>query len=641
MMLSLSRRYIRVFTYLSVIILFIFTLNHYLLRYWIKDYKYQQIQFGFKEEYNVDSLIDQLDWNPDDHIMTNIGVKRCYHIFQRFQWCFHTYRLFDDENPSHNNNNNNMKKNTKDGMDIVSYFTKRIMIEKDLTGSYHTDWFGSSMYYFYDTMDVRDIIPLIVHYTNNNNNDDDNNNPRVLKGFKSISVISNDNENNINKKKNSNEYIQFDRFLLEPIDLTLDLLKFNDINGIITDFTVLFGNDCVDPRPDWTLIKNTPVYDRYLANSYLSYKTLVPLSISNNNDSDWKDVELYPDEDGKFKIVQLSDLHMGIDEGECLDEYPIPANRDAEPCKADPKTLQFINTVLDIERPQLVVFTGDQIMGQESSQDSETTLLKALSPVIKRKIPWALIWGNHDDEGSLSRWQLSELVIKLPYTLFQFSRFDTKDNTFGVGNYIKQVKQRNDLVDGGLPLITLYFLDSHKYSKSNKLSPGYDWIKEKQWDYIQGVYENNLKSNILKVPNHLSMAFFHIPLPEYLNQRSKKDPNSDNEIVGTFKEGVTAPKYNSGGLITLDSMGVQVTSCGHDHCNDYCLKDDSTPNHNIWLCYGGSAGERAYAGYGGTERRIRIYELDTKVGSIKSWKRLNGSPEEIMDFQVLVNNQSI
>lgn len=635
-MLFLSRRYIRVFTYLSIIIFSIFTLNHYLLKYWIKDYKYQQIRFVFKEEYNVDSLIDQLDWNPNDHLMTNIGVKQCYHIFKRFQWCLHMYQLFDNKHPPHNNNKKNNKND--DDIDIVSYFTKRIIIEKDLTGSYHTDWLGSSLYYFYDTINIPDIIPLILHYTNNNN--ENSNNSRVLKGFKSISVIPNDNENS---NKNSDEYIQFDRFLLEPIDLTLDFLKSNDINSIITDFTVLFGSDCVDVRPDWTLIKSTPIYDRYLATSYLSYKTLVPLSIfnnNNNNNSDWKDVKLYPDSDGKFKIVQLSDLHMGIGEGECLDEYPVPVNRDTEPCKADTKTLQFINTVLDIERPQLVVFTGDQIMGQESLQDSETTLLKAISPVIERKIPWALIWGNHDDEGSLSRWQLSELVVKLPYTIFQFSEFDTKDNTFGVGNYIKQVKQKSDLIDDGLPLITLYFLDSHKYSKSSKLSPGYDWIKEKQWNYIKGVHENNLKPDILRVPNHLSMAFFHIPLPEYLNQKSKKDPNLDNEIVGTFKEGVTAPKYNSGGLITLDSMGVQVTSCGHDHCNDYCLKDDSTPNRNIWLCYGGSAGERAYAGYGGTERRIRVYELDTKVGSIKSWKRLNGSPEEIIDFQILVNSQN-
>ncbi|KAK5960145.1 phosphoprotein phosphatase PWA37_002639 [Arxiozyma heterogenica] len=632
MMLFLSRKYIRVFTYLSIIMLSIFTLNHYLLKYWIKDYKYQQVRFVFKEEYNVDYLIDQLDWDPNDHLMTNIGMKRCYHIFKQFQWCFHMYQLFDNEKPLPNSNNMN-----KDDIDIISYFTKRRIVEKDLTGSYQTEWFGSSLYYFYDTINIPDIIPLILHFANDNDN---NHNPRILKGFKSISLISNDNENN-----NNNKYIQFDKFLLEPIDLTIDLLKSGEINSIITDFTILFGDDCVDPRPDWTLIKSTAIYDHYLANSYLSYKTLVPLSIfgnDNGNNTDWKNVELYPNEDGKFKIVQLSDLHMGINEGKCLDEYPIPVNRDTEPCRADPKTLNFINTVLDIEKPQLVVFTGDQIMGQESLQDSETTLLKAISPVIERKIPWALTWGNHDDEGSLSRWQLSELVVRLPYTIFQFSGFDTKDNTFGVGNYIKQIKQKNDSADGdGLPLITLYFLDSHKYSKSSKLSPGYDWIKEKQWNHIKKVYENNLKSDILKVPNHLSMAFFHIPLPEYLNQKSKKNPDSVNEIVGTFKEGVTAPKYNSGGLMALDSMEVQVTSCGHDHCNDYCLKDDSTPNHNIWLCYGGSAGERAYAGYGGTERRIRIYELDTKVGSIKSWKRLNGSPEEIFDFQILVNNQSI
>lgn len=636
----LSRKYIRLLTYSLIIILLIFTLNYYnLIKNWIKDYKYKQIQNLIDAKYDLDSIIDQFNVNPNDHLMINIGLIQCFHLSNIFQWCPRSYQLFQYKKyPTYNHNN--------DPINVLSsHYTNRRIINKDIIGSFHTDWFGKSLYYFYDTIDISNIVPLLSYYETNIHNNNNNN----LKVFKSILVISN------NNNRDNDKYIQFDRFYLEPVDLSIDLLKSNRIYNTVADFTVLFGADCVDPRPNWHLMKSEPIYDQYLYDSYLSYKTL-PIMNNNNNtnssssksggdDDDYDDddlIELYPDLDGKFKIVQLSDLHMGVGEGECLDEYPIPTNRDSEICKADPKTTQFINRVLDIERPQLVIFTGDQVMGHRSLQDSETTLLKAVSPVIERKIPWALTWGNHDDEGSLSRWQLSELVVSLPYTIFQFSQFDTRDNSFGVGNYIKQVKQRNGLVNGsGLPLATFYFLDSHKYSKSNKLSPGYDWIKEAQWDYMKQMYENNLKSDILKVPNHLSMAFFHIPLPEYLNQRSKKAPDSNNEMVGTFKEGVTAPKYNSGGLTTLDSMGVQVTSCGHDHCNDYCLKDDSTPNRNIWLCYGGSAGEGAYAGYGGTERRIRIYELDTKVGSIKSWKRLNGSPEEIFDFQVLVNNQSI
>lgn len=58
----------------------------------------------------------------------------------------------------------------------------------------------------------------------------------------------------------------------------------------------------------------------------------------------------------------------------------------------------------------------------------------------------------------------------------------------------------------------------------------------------------------------------------------------------------------------------------------------------IWLCYGGGGGEGGYAGYGGTERRLRIYEIDSNKGTISTWKRLNSSPKEIFDYQIILNN---
>lgn len=589
----LSRRYTRVFTYLFITVVLAITVHHYVVKSWIKEHQFQQQLLT--EEYDIDSLLTEHGIDPDiradDHIMVNVGVRECYYAFNVFQWCSGTQKLYNDNDYTKNINHERIK-------------CKRININKDLTGSRAKSWIGKSLFYSYDVMEISSLVPLLIYSKD----------LISLKGFRSIYA---------SQDKSEHSCVKFDELCLEPVDLTIDVIKSRE-SKIITDFTVLFGDDCVDPRPDWTLLKDSPInHGSSSLKSYVTYKNQI---LSDRDQT----IELHPDSNGKFKIVQLADLHMGVGKGKCIDEYP--PSPDGVKCEADPKTIKFINKVLDIENPQMVVFTGDQVMGDKSLQDSETTLLKALSPVIERGIPWALTWGNHDDEGSLSRWQLSELVSKLPFTLFEFSEFDTHDNIFGVGNYFKQVKD-----DQGKPLITFYFLDSHKYSKAAKISPGYDWIKEKQWEYFKQIYEDRLKTDIEKDPNHLSMAFFHIPLPEYLNQQSKRNPDITNELVGTFKEGITAPKYNSGGLETLDSMGVQVTSCGHDHCNDYCLRDDSTPN-NVWLCFGGSAGEGAYAGYGGRERRIRTYELDTHAGSIMSWKRLNGSPEDTFDYQILVNN---
>lgn len=480
----LSRRYTRLFSYLFAIVIVTITVHHYVVKSWIKEHRYQQQLFT--EDYDIDSLLSEHGIDPniraDDHIMINVGVRECFHAFNFIQWCKNPQKLYNENDDYTKNINHNG----------IKY--QRIDINKDLAGSRTKNWFGKSLFYSYDVMDISDLVPLLIYSKD----------LVSLKGFKSISS---------SRDKDKDHCVRFDELCLEPVDLTIDVIKTRE-SKIITDFTVLFGDDCVDPRPDWTLLKDSPIiHGSSLLQSYITYKNQI---LSDRDQT----IELHPDEKGKFKIVQLADLHMGVGKGKCIDEFP--SSSDGVKCEADPKTLNFINKVLDIEKPQMVVFTGDQIMGDKSLQDSETTLLKALSPVIERGIPWALTWGNHDDEGSLSRWQLSELVSKLPFTLFEFSEFDTHDNTFGVGNYFKQVKD-----DQGKPLITFYFLDSHKYSKAAKISPGYDWIKEKQWDYFKQMYDNRLKADIEKDPNHLSMTCL---------QSKRRYPQINNEIAGTFKE---------------------------------------------------------------------------------------------------------
>lgn len=458
--------------------------------------------------------------DPNDHLVVNIGKLRCLHIGTIFETC-KVIHMFRDESTTTSN-------------------FERIVIKKDIRGSVGFHWVGTSEYLFYDVMTITSLLLT-------------ENRPSMT----AISLIYEHDKNPIrgqlSGKFDGNIYIK-----LLPVDIS----SLKQPGTFITDLTLLFGSDCVDPRPGWVLNKNW-TYSEYRFPSYLSTR------LYNNANPRQARPTLKEDSSGKFKIVQLADLHMGVGINKCEDEFP-----KHEHCEADPKTIEFVKKVLELEDPQLVVFTGDQIMGDRSIQDSETTLLKAIAPVVKRKIPWAMVWGNHDDEGSLTRWELSELATNLPYSLFQIGTKDTKNNLFGVGNYYIQA-QANDSDD---LIATFYFLDSHKYSKT-KISPGYDWIKESQWDYFEDLYNNKLKLSIQSSHKlHVSMAFFHIPLPEYLNLDSKRRPNEQNQIVGTFKEGVTAPRYNSGGLNVLQKLGVSVTSCGHDHCNDYCLQDDSTPS---------------------------------------------------------------
>lgn len=305
----------------------------------------------------------------------------------------------------------------------------------------------------------------------------------------------------------------------------------------------------------------------------------------------------------KLKIVQLADLHFSSFEGICRDQYPEVAD-----CRADERTTRFVEKVLDLEKPSLVVLTGDQIFGEDSFH-SQTTMLKVVKPLIDRQIPYITMFGNHDDEGSLDREELAEFITHLPYSLMERGPRSIE----GVGNYVLNIPEEG-------PKLTLYVLDSHKYSPNAKVLPGYDWLKEGQIEWI--------KSQKSTAP--LSMAFFHIPLPEYTHTQSG--------ATGNYKEPVTAPKYNTGARDVLQDMGVSVVSVGHDHCNDYCLNDKG--KNAIWLCYGGGSGEGGYGGYGGTTRRIRVFDVDTTKGQITTWKRLETTMEKF-DEQVLVKEGEV
>ncbi|SCV04432.1 LAME_0H18382g1_1 [Lachancea meyersii CBS 8951] len=527
--------------------------------------------------YNSARVIEVLKILPqDERLIVSVGLMTCLYVGNFGEVCPSRYRWTLRSS----------------GEDVIEVANLRV-IQKDLTRTTRIKLMGASHYLFYETISISQAIEYL------------SSSPQPIHALGDF--------NSYMPKGLTDIYDNIVWFY------SLDEKGMQD--GIFaSDIDVLFGTDCVDPRLEWHLSKKSPLRLGRTANSFVSLKK--PFAVAEPKDMP----KLRVDGQNTFKIVQLADLHFSVGEGRCRDEFP-----KHDECHADPKTTSFIEQVLDSEKPNLVVFTGDQIMGDECFPDSTSALLKVVGPVIERKIPYAMVWGNHDDEGSLDRWQLSQLAQSLPYSMFKTSDKDTNDNTFGVGNYAHHIYDQNDN-----PISALYFLDAHKYSPNAKAYPGYDWIKEEQWKYFEQ-YENFFPNQ----NKSLSMAFFHIPLPEYLNFQSKNSPDYQNPMVGNFKEGITAPKYNSQGLKTLRRLGVKVTSSGHDHCNDFCLLDDSISPANedkIWLCFGGAAGEGGYAGYGGTERRIRVFELDFTANKISSWKVLNSSPSLPFDRQVLVTD---
>ena len=284
----------------------------------------------------------------------------------------------------------------------------------------------------------------------------------------------------------------------------------------------------------------------------------------------------------KFKIVQFTDIHW---------KYGNPASDEAGERMAE---------VLDAEKPDLVVFTGDVIFAKPAREGLD----KALEATISRGIPFAVTWGNHDDEQDLSRKELSEHVATKAGNLTS-----TVEGISGVTNYTLSVKS----TDGKRDAAVLYIFDSNSYSPIKKVK-GYDWIKHDQVEWYRQTSKAFTAANDGKpLP---ALAFFHIPLPEF----HEAAQNESAYFVGTRKEKACAPEINTGLAAAMleagDVMGVFV---GHDHVNDYVVDW-----RGILLGYGRFTGGATVYHDIPEGNGARIIELTEDSRTIKTWIRIKG-----------------
>lgn len=286
-------------------------------------------------------------------------------------------------------------------------------------------------------------------------------------------------------------------------------------------------------------------------------------------------------ENGKFKIVQFTDTHVIFEDKRCSD------------------AMERMNEVLDAEKPDFVIYTGDLIFGRPAKE----SLFQALEPVISRGIPFGVTWGNHDDEELLTRKELFDLIKDVPNNLT-----DTVEGLTGVTNYVLTVKSSKDKEKNAN---VIYVFDSNGYSPMAEVD-GYAWIGQDQinW-YMDQSRSFTAANNGNPIP---SVAFFHIPLPEY----HEAIMNEDSFFIGTRKEKPCSPPVNSGlALAMLQSRDVMAVSVGHDHVNDYVAEW-----RNIMLCYGRyTGGSTVYNDILGGNG-ARVFELTEGERSFKTWIRL-------------------
>ena len=298
--------------------------------------------------------------------------------------------------------------------------------------------------------------------------------------------------------------------------------------------------------------------------------------------SPMKSQDLKFGEDKKFKIVQFTDVHWKADS------------------IASEEAGERMGEVLDAEKPDLVIFTGDVIFGKPADKSMRC----ALEPTIKRGIPFAVTFGNHDDELGMSRKELYDFIKDMPGNLTS-----TVEGLSGVTNFILPVKASDGSKDAAL----LYVFDSHSYATLKGIK-GYGWIKH---DQVQWYIDESKKFTEANGGIPLTaLSFFHIPLPEF----HEAVQNEGSFLIGTRKEKACAPEINTGLFAAMQEAGdVLGIFVGHDHVNDYAVSWKG-----IMLCYGRfTGGKTVYHDMPGGNG-ARVIELTEGVRQFRSWIRLKG-----------------
>ncbi|WP_315352562.1 metallophosphoesterase family protein [Phocaeicola abscessus] len=286
------------------------------------------------------------------------------------------------------------------------------------------------------------------------------------------------------------------------------------------------------------------------------------------------------DSRGKFKILQFTDTHY---------------------ISGDPRSEQALRNVceiLDLEKPDAVIHTGDIIFGEPA----EASLREILSPMSERKIPFAVALGNHDGQFDKNRKEVFEIVKTIPYNINK-----GVEGIYGDSNDLFTVNSSD-----GKTHYVLYLFDSGDTCSDPDMQ-GYDYIHFDQIEWYRKQSETfRYRNNDKPLP---ALAFFHIPVPEFTYALRYE---THRIFKGNLGEDPCPPNVNSGLFVSMKEMGdVKAIICGHDHNNDYAMKW-----RGMFLIYGRFSGcDTVYNDL--KPNGARLFELTEGEEGFRSWIRLS------------------
>lgn len=268
-----------------------------------------------------------------------------------------------------------------------------------------------------------------------------------------------------------------------------------------------------------------------------------------------EDAQLQFNKNGKFKILCLADVQ---------DDYPM-----------EPAVLQFIAEALDFCAPDLVVFVGDNIVG-----DDIRAIGEMVAPLVERNVPFTFVFGNHDDEGGLVKEDQLAEYQKFPGCL----AYDANPELYGCATHNLPILSSN----GSKVAFNIWCFDSGgSYRDEDGTWLGYDWVREDQIEWYNTTRDALAAENGGEVVP--AMAFQHIIPQEPVEMIFYEGAISLGEATINFSDGTvytpipditkydglilekSCPSYGNDGqwdamVAGGDVLGLVV---GHDHQNNF------------------------------------------------------------------------
>ncbi|MBP5404439.1 MAG: metallophosphoesterase [Clostridia bacterium] len=288
-----------------------------------------------------------------------------------------------------------------------------------------------------------------------------------------------------------------------------------------------------------------------------------------------------------FKILQLTDLHFInsqiTGDGSVKGDYTL----------RDEWVQTAVTEIVEKADPDMIVVTGDIVFTTSTiksitgTNDNYEAFKKAARFIDGFGIPWAFVFGNHDEEGSLlqstgskekTKKVLGEYLMSKEIRNCLFSGGPEEIN--GYGNYVINVRNKDKSVH-----TSLVFFDSGScltvYDESKKRYVtgmwNYEYVHDDQLDWYEETLQSIFKKEGKTVP---SIVFQHIPLPVY--QTALDAYMKALEEKGEAWKATINANWEYGREYTLDTEIGPVTYYG-----GVCNKEDQEVCHSFVGRFGG------------------------------------------------------